>query len=353
MTPASQLVWRNRHRLSTNTPPLFLLAEADDLALELRGEDINPSLHTQLWSAYNHFERQGFDADFGPVPVRCKDATQFVLFQPREKQLLNMMLDWVQGAMSEESELYLVGENLAGIKSAGKRLVDRFAESRKLDAARHCSLFQARGPLAHDAFDIGRYISADHVEIDNARLPVMSLPGVFAHGRIDEGTALLIRALTRDPWRGELNGHVLDFACGSGAMGLALLHCQPALDLTMLDNASLALESAARTMRANGFEACIMGSDGLESLLAVDQAQAFDWIVSNPPFHAGARQQLDVARRFIAESASILKPSGRLVLVANVHLPYKRWLKESYGIVDIIAENGAYNVWMATGPRAS
>ncbi len=45
-------------------------------------------------------------------------------------------------------------------------------------------------------------------------LKVISLPGVFSHGRLDRGSALLLEHLDKLP-----SGHLLDFGCGAGVLG--------------------------------------------------------------------------------------------------------------------------------------
>ncbi len=93
-----------------------------------------------------------------------------------------------------------------------------------------------------------------------------------------------------------------------------------------------------------------MASEGLATLLD-DGEPGFDWIVSNPPFHAGVRQELDTARRFVTDCPRLMTGGGRLCLVANSHLPYGEWLPELFGTIQVLAANPAYNVWLASGPE--
>ncbi len=60
-----------------------------------------------------------------------------------------------------------------------------------------------------------------------------------AAGRLDEGTALLLGVLPPLP----PGARVLDFGCGSGAIGAAALAASPGLAVTMLDNDAVALEA--------------------------------------------------------------------------------------------------------------
>ena len=49
----------------------------------------------------------------------------------------------------------------------------------------------------------------------------------------------------------------------------------------------------------------------------------YDAVIMNPPFHTGKNEDVDLGRAFIAKAAQILKPGGRLFLVANCHLGYE------------------------------
>ena len=77
----------------------------------------------------------------------------------------------------------------------------------------------------------------------------VSYPGVFAAGRIDEGTALLIGALP--PLR--RGDRVLDYGCGSGVIGAAALAAAPDIVLDLLDDDAVALEAARENVAGARF----------------------------------------------------------------------------------------------------
>src|SRR3546814_9644828 len=52
----------------------------------------------------------------------------------------------------------------------------------------------------------------------------------------------------------------------------------------------------------------------------------------------------DIGRRFIAVAAEVLKPGGRLWLVANRHLPYESVLDASFGSARLVAQRDGFKV---------
>jgi 16S rRNA (guanine1207-N2)-methyltransferase len=65
----------------------------------------------------------------------------------------------------------------------------------------------------------------------------------------------------------------------------------------------------------------------------------------NPPFHAQSRaDRPDLGRRFIDVSAQALRARGRLLMVANRHLPYEAVLGERFAQVRVLADAGGFKV---------
>lgn len=351
MTPVSQLIWRNLSRLESAPEERLLLVipPADDLALQLASHGHDADLLNHSFGCHRRFEASGLHTSFGLLPEESGTWSRIVLFQPREKALLDMMICLCRSVLKPGGRLWLAGENRAGIKSCGKRLALYFSQHEKLDSARHCTLFSASDPI-DIAFDLDAHFTQWTFDAAGRMLSMCSLPGVFAHGRLDPGTRLLIETLTGDDLDVGISGPVLDFACGAGALGLAMAATRPGLALTLLDDSALALESARRSVAANGTEATLIASDGLAELIR-DGQERFDWIVSNPPFHQGVRQDTAVSFHFIRDCPRLLAKGGRLCLVANVHLPYRRWLEELFSHVQVISADPEYNVWLASGAK--
>jgi 16S rRNA (guanine1207-N2)-methyltransferase len=295
------------------------------------------------------------------VPVLSGAEETVILHLPREKDRLALLLHAVaaqmpavdaRAAAGAGARLWLVGENRAGVRSAARHLQRYFARITALDKARHCGLFEACGPTPGAPFQLDDYACAWRARHAGREIHLRTLPGVFAHGRLDRGTALLLDVLERLQPR----GRVLDFACGSGVIGLALqAAAADKLSLTLLDASALAIESCRRSLAASGMDPAavtLLPSDGLAELPAATVGQ-FDWIVSNPPFHRGVRSDLDVAAAFFRAAGTFLRETGKMVVVFNRHLPYPGWLQDVFGRVERLAESGEFAVLEASRPNCS
>jgi 16S rRNA (guanine1207-N2)-methyltransferase len=72
--------------------------------------------------------------------------------------------------------------------------------------------------------------------------------------------------------------------------------------------------------------------------------QAYDVIVSNPPFHQGRADEPWLGLAFIAAAAAALRPGGSLWLVANRHLPYEAALSSGFAHVRTVREDAGFKV---------
>ncbi len=341
MERVSQLILRNAERLSQGNI-LLINPPRDSCFSQLAESGRQVCVFTQDFGDYKWLQNSGADASFGIFPAPDSQTKHIILIQARERERLLMMLHALATAMPAAAKLWLAGENRSGIKSSGKRLSVYFENIRKTDNARHCSLFEADKPRPAKPFKLSDYEKHWSVSTAAGNIDIVSLPGTFAHGNLDKGSELLLDAL------GELapSGRVLDFACGSGVIGLSLLCLNPEIELTMLDTSALAIESTRRSLHRNDRQATVVASDGLSELNG-----KYDWIISNPPFHRGIENELGIARNFFGDAGQFLQKTGKLLLVCNHHLPYPAWLKAYFSKVEIVKASRGFKVIMASGIR--
>lgn len=341
MERSSEVILRNAARLPAGGV-LLLNPPRDALGGQLATPERPVECFTQHWGDYRWLAASGAEVQFGLTPTPEQIAAVNILHLPREKDLLEMMLHALASAMPSSSSLWLVGENKAGIKSSPRHLERFFGHVTKLDSARHCGLFEAREPLPGKAWSLEAYQSQWSFHYAGRDLEAISLPGVFAHGRPDPGSQLLLSTLESLKPAGE----ILDFACGSGILGCALLAADDDAKLTLLDVSSLALHASQQTLDHNRQKAELLPSDGLS-----EAHDRFDWIISNPPFHRGIHNDLEIAADFFARAGTFLADNGRIVVVCNRHLPYLKWLQDHFKHVEQLAADGQYTIIMASSPR--
>jgi len=337
MEAVSEVILRNERRLPAG-PVLLVNPARDAMAQQLQREGRHVRCLTQDFGDYRWLQSARIDVTFGALPAPDGEERAIILRLPREKELLNMLLHALADRMDPAAVLWLVGENRAGIKSAPRHVRRYFRHVTALDNARHCGLLEAAGPAAVQPFDLDGYTLAWTARHASREIQLRSLPGVFAHGRLDRGSALLLEALERLRPR----GRILDFACGCGIVGAALLSRDEPTHLTLLDSSALAIECSRQTLAANGLHGDLLPSDGLAEL-----SGCYDWIVSNPPFHRSVASDLEIAGEFFRRAGTFLAENGRIVIVFNRHLPYFRWLQDSFERVERLAENEEFTVIQA------
>lgn len=165
-------------------------------------------------------------------------------------------------------------------------------------------------------------------------------PGVFSADGIDPGSAMLAAALPA-----KLPKTIADLGAGWGYLARAILERTGVDTLHLVEAEAQALDCA----RANVTDprAQFHWADAL----TFAPPAPLDAVVTNPPFHSGRAADPDIGRAFIAAAAGMLKPSGRLWLVANRHLPYETEIARQFGDVKEVAGDRKFKVLLAAKPR--
>ncbi|CUH37552.1 Ribosomal RNA small subunit methyltransferase C [Jannaschia seosinensis] len=165
-------------------------------------------------------------------------------------------------------------------------------------------------------------------------------PGVFSADGADPGSALLAQHV------GGLSGRICDLGAGWGFLSHAVLASAAVTECALVEAERDALD-CART-NVTDPRATFHWADA-----TAWAADPFDVVVSNPPFHTSRRADPALGWAFLAAAARLLKPKGRLLLVANRHLPYEATLSEHFASAMVLAETGGYKVIDARNPRRS
>ena len=140
--------------------------------------------------------------------------------------------------------------------------------------------------------------------------------GVFSHGHVDTGTALLLREAPAPPKSGDL----LDLGCGSGAIALTLALRSPDSTVWAVDTNERARALTASNARRAGVEHVRVCAPH-----EVPADVRFSAIWSNPPIRIGK----PALRELLVGWLDRLTDDGTAVLVVQKHLgadSLQRWL---------------------------
>ena len=273
---------------------------------------------------------------FTPFSRNENTHTDALIFLPKSKSHFQMLLRMAGGIVRPGGHIHVVGENKGGIKSAAK-LMQQYGATQKIDSARHCSLISTTIEESHPAFEPQAWLDTASYQIADITWPVVSLPGVFSHGELDNGTKLLL-----EKHLSCLSGTVLDFACGAGVIASYLMHRYPHIKMQLSDVSSLAIYSSAMTLAANNQSARLYAANALHGI--TDKVQH---IVTNPPFHTGLKTDYTITKRFIEDARKLLTQDGTLQMVANRFLPYPGLLDESFPRVLTTAQTTQFSLYQA------
>ena len=177
--------------------------------------------------------------------------------------------------------------------------------------------------------------------VDGRDVTLVSKPGVFAWDRLDGGTERLID--TMEIGRAD---RVLDLGCGTGLAGLAAARRAPEGEVVLVDSDLRAVRSARRTLEASDVvNADVLLSDGVSRVVG---GAVFDLVITNPPFHQGREVDYQVTHQFVRDARRVLRPGGRLFLVANRFIGYDDLIRQTFGNVDVAYADRSYHVLTAT-----
>ncbi len=139
-------------------------------------------------------------------------------------------------------------------------------------------------------------------------LELTSGSGVFAQGRLDIGTGVLLREAAPP----EEAREVLDLGCGYGVIGLAVAVAVPEARVTAVDVNERALLLARENAEQLGV------SDRFTAALPdeVDPEATYDEIWSNPPIRVGKDALHELLLRWLPR----LRPGGRALMVVGKNL---------------------------------
>lgn len=271
----------------------------------------------------------GAAAPAGPFPLilalppRQRDAARYLLAEAVSRAAPG---GWVVASVANNEGARSIEADLASLAGA----LDTLSKYK-------CRVFWAR----IDAARTDPALLADWLALGEPRRisdeRFLSRPGLFAWDRIDAGSALLARHLPTD-----LAGHGADLGAGFGYLSAEILARCPlvtALDLYEAEQDALTLAKTNLAPLAGPVTLDFLWHDVTAGL-----PRSYAFVVSNPPFHVQKADRADLGQDFILAAAKALKPGGRMLLVANQHLPYEATLGACFAQHRVLAVESGYKI---------
>ena len=321
---------RNRPRGETATPDATALVLGDPsprLPRALKDLGRTVTRWHRLLSADQHYTPWPPTGPFGEVWARM----------PRSSLEAAMLLHAAAARVDDGGRIHLYGANSEGIRSAARHFPGGTDEPRPALIKRRCRVLTAvktAPPPRPDGLDSWKLEAP--VDWGTGARGWTFYPGVFAYGRLDPATALLIEVLPEIP----AGSRVLDFGAGTGPIGAAVLErAGPHARVHLLEPDAVSLAAAA----LNVPDATPAPGSDLSAVRG-----PFDLIVTNPPIHVGGTHSLRTVEALAQGAPAALAKGGSLLLVAQRRLPLARILSDSFRDVRPVVDRGQFRVWRAT-----
>jgi len=259
-------------------------------------------------------------------PATMDTAVMNIIYQPANSWML-YGLQVAAFALKPSGRLYLAGPKDRGIVTMAKRMKEVFGNVETLTISK------------------GQRVLCSRKRADFSLDPASIMPlDMFAESKLDEGTRHLLDAIEV-----RATDEALDLGCGAGFIGFHIARQATSGQVTMVDASLAAVAAVQQAAQQQGLtNVHVLPSNGAQAVLG----QRFSLVATNPPFHMGGIQTLQIAERFIREAAQVLTPNGRFYLVANRFLKYEPTLNACFTSVQEVSGDSRYKVLLALGEKA-
>lgn len=239
--------------------------------------------------------------------------------------------------LNENGTLYLCAENTAN----GKRL-DKWINELGLNFDSFKAHKSRCLSIEYDKHNINQDILNSWLDAGKIQKNIQdfhSQAGLFCWNKIDRGSALLIAHIND-----KLKGKGADFGCGYGYLTKSLLERQQKIKhMDLFDADARALHCCTLNIP----EQDKITTHWTDLSKPHKHSRLFDFIVMNPPFHEGKKQDHSIGQSFIINAAQNLAPRGILWMVANATLPYEDILKTYFYKVELIERKDGFKILRA------
>lgn len=328
------------HRMKHCLPPLLIVNDdfgALSLATGKASYHWNDSwLARHNWQQNAKLNKLAIDEEHWHWPLDNLPPTGEVWLKvPKELALLTYQLHRLTSELAPNTPIYLAWLD-KHVPSTLIALVREYLADVDLLPGR----FKAHGLVGYARGEAPRPLPYPSlIEVPQLPQPLVSHAGVFAQHQLDIGSRFMLEHLPTN-----IDGHIVDLACGNGVLGLVVASKNPQSRLTFADESAMAVASATENWQRlfPQREAEFIHGNGLE-----DWQGKATLVLLNPPFHQAHTLDTALAFALFKQAAERLQPKGELWVVANQHLPYKPQLQRLFQRVVQHARHPKFVLWRA------
>lgn len=239
-----------------------------------------------------------------------------IVFATKHKEEVLHHLALAAEALEEGGALILSAANTLGAPSLERRCAELMGHAESYSKHKCRVIHAVKRSAAVNQTLLDTWRNAGELQL-RPETGLWSCPGLFSWKAIDPGSRFLAAQLPAD-----LHGRGADLGAGYGYLSREALRRAPGItELHLVEAEQKALDAARLNLQDAG------GGKSLHyhwaDVTAGLPVGGLDFVLMNPPFHAGRGAVPALGRAFIREAFKALKPGGRLFLVANRHLPYE------------------------------
>ena len=282
---------------------------------------------------YLALKRNGYSVSPGLDPVSGHDGALILASRSRDQNQLNLTRAWNDSKAG--GVILMGGDKTSGIQSLRKWASARTGITGSL-SKHHAVVFWITKQGAN--WPVAQQLSTNANETGGYTIA----PGMFSVRGPDKGSRLLV-----EHFDSRISGRVADFGAGWGYLGAELQKRSQKIQRLDLYEADWASLEAAKVNIGDkvGDRVDYHWVDYHWTDLPAEAPRGpFNWVIMNPPFHAGRTAEPHLGNGFIKAAAKCLPAGGRLLMVANINLPYEKVLQGLFRKVKRLDQTNGFKV---------
>lgn len=274
-----------------------------------------------------------FAVDFGP-----SHFSRVVYRVSKERAVVHHCINLSVSLLADNGRLTLLGRKNDGIKTHARNAGLVFGD--RTSAKKQGLCYAAE---LHKTADTGEVLpSEDYPQLRRIQLGELSFyskPGIFGWNKVDRGSELLVDVLRNRTGEFTTSGRLLDLGCGWGYLTLATA------DLGFSERVATDNNITAITAAKRNFDEAELKVRTLTDDCGSQLEDRFDLILCNPPFHQGFSVSEELSKKFVKQTARLLKQKGAALFVVNQFVPLEKLAESHFSQADILAHKHGFKVF--------